>query len=127
LISDGFKIWLSNPPGLNMNNPYIGGSDSTSRERILEALRRLTDLANRSSVVIYTMNASGVQPLTTDASEDLSSIQLNRGLNQFEDRLLARYYDYLDSQTGLTYIAQQTGGFAVHGTNDLASGIKRVL
>ena len=127
LLSDGFKIWLTNPPSLNMNNPYVGPDPSYNRERILEALRKLTDLANRSSVVIYTMNASGLKTYNDDAATDLSGISLNQGGQQFADRLLDKRADSLDSQTGLSYLAQQSGGFSVHGTNDLVSGIKRVL
>ncbi|MDQ6651210.1 MAG: VWA domain-containing protein, partial [Acidobacteriota bacterium] len=47
LISDGFKIFSK--------------SDSSGNQRILTALRHLTDLANRASVVIYTMDARGLQ------------------------------------------------------------------
>jgi VWFA-related protein len=34
---------------------------------------------------------------------------------------------FLDSQQALTYVAQQTGGFAILNTNDLNLGIERVL
>src|SRR5207244_6523257 len=40
--------------------------------RVRDALRNLTDLANRSSAVIYTMDARGLQPLGITAADDLS-------------------------------------------------------
>ena len=55
LISDGFKI-------------YTRG-DSSRNYRTLMALRRLIDQANRATVVIYTMNASGLQVLGLTAAD----------------------------------------------------------
>ncbi|HEU4390450.1 MAG TPA: VWA domain-containing protein, partial [Blastocatellia bacterium] len=52
LVSDGLRIFSP------------GGGDW-----ILESLRRLTDLANRASVVIYTMDARGLQPTHLTASD----------------------------------------------------------
>lgn len=127
LFSDGFKIFLTNLPPLNMNNPDTGRDPSDTRDRILDSLKRLTDLANRSSVVIYTLNASGLKTYNEDAATDLSGMRLNQGGDQFTDRLLNKRIDSFDSQTGLSYLGQQTGGFSVYGTNDLVSGIKRVL
>jgi VWFA-related protein len=127
LFSDGFKIFLTKLPPLNMKNPDTGPDPSDTRDRILESLKRLTDLANRSSVVVYTINASGLKTYNEDAATDLSGSDLNKGGDQFTDRLLDRRIDSFDSQTGLSYLGQQTGGFSVYGTNDLVSGIKRVL
>ncbi len=121
LISDGFKIWITHPAPLSLSSPYTGIEPSYSSERILASLRQLTDLANRSSVVIYTMNAAGVQ------APDFSGIAMSGGRVNLEDVLSNDRANRFDSQAGLTYIAQQTGGFAVHGTNDLAGGIVRVL
>ncbi|OLE52746.1 MAG: hypothetical protein AUG51_16325 [Acidobacteria bacterium 13_1_20CM_3_53_8] len=132
LISDGFKIWLTHPPTtLQMDNPYVGPEPAITVERIVDNLRRLTDLANRSSVVIYTMNAAGLRTYNDDASTDLSGIHLSQGDShggdQFAERFINARTDAFDSQTGLTYLAHQTGGFAVQNTNDLVGGIKRVL
>ena len=72
LFSDGFKIFLTKLPPLNMNNPDTGPDPSETRDRILDSLKRLTDLANRSSVVIYTINASGLKTYNEDAATNLS-------------------------------------------------------
>src|SRR6185503_17965202 len=55
LISDGFKIYSAGDPDRNY--------------RTLMALRRLIDQANRATVVIYTMNASGLQVLGLTAAD----------------------------------------------------------
>lgn len=107
LISDGFPI-------INRD----GRSD-----RILEALRRLTDLANRASVVVYTIDARGLQTLGLTAADNTA------GLNpvQLEQTLSNRRQGFFESQDGLSYLAQQTGGFFIRNNNDLAGGVRRVL
>ena len=109
LISDGFKIFNRSEP--------------TGSDRILSALRRLTDLANRASVVIYTMDARGLQVLGLTAADDTSGMTSD----QIEKDLSNRRFDFFESQSGLTYLAQQTGGLAIRNNNDLNSGLKRVI
>src|SRR4030095_3517884 len=35
--------------------------------------------------------------------------------------------DFIESQEGLNYLAQQTGGFFIRNTNDLSGGVRKVL
>ena len=49
LLSDGFELFPRDP---KRNGPPLNA--------VLESLKRLTDLANRSSVVIYTIDAKGL-------------------------------------------------------------------
>jgi len=109
LISDGLRIF-------NRDDP----SRST---RVLQALLRLVDLANRASVVIYTMDARGLQTLGLTAADSTA------GMNpeQIEEQLSSRRASFFDSQDGLNYLAQQTGGIAIRNNNDLSSGLRRVL
>jgi len=109
LISDGFKIF-------NRSEPE--GSD-----RILMALRQLTDLANRASVVIYTMDARGLQYLGLSAADSTTGMSAE----DVEQKLSNRRSDFFESQNGLIYLAQQTGGIAFRNNNDLNAGIKRVI
>jgi VWFA-related protein len=109
LISDGIKIFNRSEP--------------TGSLRILAALQSLTDLANRASVVIYTMDARGLQTLGLTAADDTSDMTPA----QIESSLSNRRSDFFESQNGLNYLAQQTGGLAIRNSNDLAGGIKRVI
>jgi VWFA-related protein len=109
LISDGLKIFNK--------------SDQAGSTRILTALRRLTDLANRASVVIYTLDARGLQTLGFSAADSTAGLTTE----QIERSLSDRRTDFFESQNGLNYLAVQTGGFAIRNTNDLNSGIKRVI
>ncbi|HKQ99423.1 MAG TPA: VWA domain-containing protein [Pyrinomonadaceae bacterium] len=109
LMSDGIKIF-------NRDDP-------TRSTRVLDALRRLTDLANRSSVVIYTMDARGLQTVGLTAADNTAGFSPD----QLEAQLENRRADLFESQNGLNYLAVQTGGFPIRNTNDLSAGIKRVL
>lgn len=109
LVSDGIKIFNRDDPGRS--------------DRVLQALQRLTDQANRASVVVYTMDARGLQTLGLTAADDTSGFSPA----QLEEQLSNRRLDFFESQNGLNYLAQQTGGLAIRNSNDLAAGIKRVL
>jgi VWFA-related protein len=106
LISDGFRIY---------------NQDDASRDYLaLQRLRQLIDAAGRASVVIYTMNATGLQTLGLTAADD-------PGSGDVEQKLSERRNAAFETQGGLDYLAQQTGGIAIKNTNDLSNGIRRVL
>ncbi|MGI8882941.1 MAG: VWA domain-containing protein, partial [Pyrinomonadaceae bacterium] len=111
LMSDGFKLFTKSEDGF---------MDST---RVLESLRRLVDQANRASVVIYTMDARGLQTLGLTAADDTGG----RSADQIEQSLTSRKNDLFDTQDGLVYLARQTGGLAVINNNDLSGGIRKML
>jgi len=107
LVSDGLKIFNRE-----------GQSD-----RVLGSLRRLTDRANRASVVIYTLDARGLQTLGLTAEDSTQGL----ASRQIESMLLNRRTDFFESQNGLDYLAQETGGIATRNNNDLSGGIKKML
>jgi len=109
LVSDGFRIYKFDDPRRDF--------------MALERLRRLVDEAGRASVVIYTMNATGLQTLGLTAADDLTG----RDASQIEEQMTNRRHAAYETQEGLDYLAHETGGMAIRNTNDLSSGIKRVL
>jgi len=109
LISDGFRIYSRDDP----DRSY----------RALLALRHLVDQANRATVVIYTMNASGLQTLSLTAADSTGEMTSE----QIEQQLSNRRSTSFEVQEGLDYLAKQTGGIAIRNTNDLSSGIRRVI
>jgi VWFA-related protein len=132
LISDGFAF--VNRPQLDSSPIQTRGLTALSRsggrvtqdvdERVYEALKRLTDLANRASVVVYAMDPRGLQSLELtggDATVDLfEGDAIDRQLRERRDR-------FLDLQDGLRYLADETGGLFIRNTNDLNRGIRSVL
>ncbi len=138
--------------------------------QLLRTMRRITDDANRSSTVIYTLDASGTQTLGLTAADNArgpaylfdpqtlsdpgSGIAVPRhrprGTAQRADSETARAgaqaeadsisaFKALDaltqqrqtrnieSQSVLSFLAQETGGLSVRNTNDLSVGIQRLL
>ncbi len=111
LFSDGFSLLSRNE---------LGGTDGGA---ILAFLRQIVDLANRSSVVFYTVDARGLQTTGFTAQDkivDPSPQNLQVALSGRRDILL-------DTQAGLQYLAEETGGFSIINNNDLAGGVRKVL
>ena len=124
LLSDGLKIFNPAKRGENSNGNTSAGRSARDRDvnGMAESLRRLTDLANRASVVIYALDARGLQTLGFNANDD--ALYLTDA--QVRSRLEGRSDEFFASQDGLGYLARQTGGFFLHDTNDLAGGIGKI-
>jgi VWFA-related protein len=105
LLSDGFRI------NSRTNN------DNTTNQ-VLQSLENLVEQANRSSVVIYSMDAKGLQPFMpgADVGGRPSGAAHSDALQTAQEAL-----------EGLNFLSQQTGGFTVVNTNDLNIGIEEAL
>lgn len=111
LFSDGLELFST-----------IRGN-SRQPTRILNALRRLTDLANRAAVVVYTMDAKGLDVPMLSAEDNTYGVSGD----EIGDEIENRRQQIFNSQEGLIYLAKQTGGFALVNQNDLNKGIRRML
>jgi hypothetical protein len=111
LLSDGFQLFSETTSGFK---------DST---RVLEALRQLVDLANRSSVIVYTMDARGLTITGLTAQDSTAGISAE----QLGERICERRDKLFDTQAGLVYLARETGGFPIINNNDLSGGIRKIL
>jgi VWFA-related protein len=111
LLSDGFSLFTRDASG------------SVGSGRVLQSLRQLVDMANRASVVIYTMDARGLQVTGLSAADDTSG----RTADQIEEAMSERRNRLFDTQDGLRYLAKQTGGISIINSNDLVGGIRKIL
>ncbi|CAN5495854.1 hypothetical protein BH10ACI2_BH10ACI2_07910 [soil metagenome] len=111
LLSDGFKMFTKDAEGF------------TDSGRVLDAIRLLVDKANRSSVVIYTVDARGLQVTGITAADNTSG----RSAEEIQTAESDRRDELLDTQDGLKYLARETGGFAIINNNDISGGIRKVL
>jgi len=96
--------------------------------------------ANRANVSIYTIDAAGLRTEsgTAESARELNSIVAQRLGNQTRGsdrgssgpymKSLERNEELLrfDPRSGLGQLADQTGGFLIHDTNDLANGVRRI-
>ena len=96
--------------------------------------------ANRANVAIYSIDAAGLRTEsgTAEAARELNSLagasMANQGRGSDRGaagpylRALERNEDVLrfDPSSGLGSLSDQTGGFLIHNTNDLVSGLHRI-
>jgi VWFA-related protein len=111
LFSDGIQIF----------NTTASGTVETNR--ILEFLRQLVDIANRASVVFYTVDARGLLTAGLTAEDNI----INNSAENLLTLMSERRTELFNTQQGLVYLAQQTGGFAVLNNNDLSGGVRKIL
>ena len=114
LLSDGFAI---------NTRDADGNYDGDQSRRVLDALRRLTENANRASVVVNTIDARGLQTLGLSAEDDTGGLSND----QLQQKLDDRRNTLFDTQEGLNYLAQQTGGRAFRNNNDIKGSIAKVM
>jgi VWFA-related protein len=95
--------------------------------------------ANRANVSIYAMDAAGLrtQSGAAESAKELNSIASQRLNDQRRgmDRAGGPYMKSLerneellrfDPRSGLASLADQTGGFLIHDTNDLSIGLRKI-
>jgi len=96
--------------------------------------------ANKANVSIYAIDAAGlrVESGTAEAAREINSLaqrrmqQVGRGNDSGTSgpymRALEKNEDVLrmNPQGGLGVLADETGGFLIHDTNDLTSGVRRI-
>jgi VWFA-related protein len=113
------------------------GIRDAQASRMWSAFTRVMDRANRAGVVVYAVDPRGLQTTGMTAEDDPQTAkiampgqsaptgpQMSKVITKASrDRLQGLY----DSQDSLLYLAEQTGGFAVLNTNDLAAGLARIV
>ncbi|MEO6334936.1 MAG: VWA domain-containing protein [Pyrinomonadaceae bacterium] len=115
----GRKAMLFFSDGLDATDLSVKSSSSIA----LSFLQDVAELANRSSVVVYTFDARGMQSMAIGASDSTYEIiDGYRGVKQ-----TARRDDFMRSQDGLVYFANRTGGRAFLNSDNFNYGIQRAL
>lgn len=114
VFSGGFRVY-TDPENRN---------DHRNSARIVENLRRLTDQANRASVVIYTLDARGLATTGLTAADYFAP---QAGAPPDFTGVQNRNNELIRNQEGLAYLAEQTGGIFIRNTNDLSNGMARIL
>ncbi len=107
LFSEGFS--LVSPDGKEINT------------NIVRALERVVDRANRAAVVVYTVDPSGLVPAGITAEDKVTDPYAVQRI------LSGRRTAIINTQHGLALLSRQTGGFDIKNTNDVNTGIQKVL
>jgi VWFA-related protein len=111
LLSDGFSLFTQDASGFKETG------------RVMQGVKALIEMANRASVVIYTMDARGLQVTgltAADNTDGWTRSQINSAVAGRRDRLF-------DTQSGLHFLAKETGGLSIVNSNDRSGGIRKIL
>ncbi len=109
LFSDGFAICSPDKP------------DRCSR--LLESVKKLTDLSNRAAVVIYSFDARGLQYTGLTAADNTGDVSAER-INNLNSERSAQLFD---TQEGLAYLSRETGGRSFFNSNDMNKSLDKAL
>jgi VWFA-related protein len=137
LFSDGISLFTEAQGSALHRGGEAGFGGMQTNTDVLEALRKLVDLANRAGTVIYTMHTMGLQPLVPSAEDrvelggfnNMGGQQRQKALKTLMDAgtLGGRDVEFNVGQQGLAHLALETGGLAYENGNDLNWGLDRVL
>jgi VWFA-related protein len=124
LVVKGMRDWPGRKMVMFFSDGFVIHNSKEISQRLLDVLRRVTELANRNSVVIYTMDARGLETDFSAADAQVQGATDGRSIgNLLAERSQARFLP----QEGLAYLAKQTGGLLIKNTNNLNKGIERIL
>lgn len=107
LMSDGISLHSRNDKGIKRGETIF--------HDVIQALKEVTDLANRSAVVINTIDARGVFNALGAEAADGGSVGM--------DRLITA----MDQQDGLVMMADETGGTFYQNQNYIDTTFKQAL
>lgn len=111
LFTDGLRLFDRVDNALNSN---------------VQRLRRLVDLANRSSVVFYSIDARGLQPLSFTAGDKATTALSSQNAAAMVGVGSPRQ-NFFEDQDGMNYLAKETGGIFMQNNNDFNKAVGRVL
>lgn len=105
-----------------------GASIFTDSRELEDKLRGITEIANRATIAIYTLDPRGTAPVGFSADDSQRGGMTDRengGLN--EGDLATRNNRFKASQLGLKFLSEETSGKAFVNTNDLGKGLREAL
>jgi hypothetical protein len=90
---------------------------------VMDSMRSLTDLCNRASVVLYTIDPRGLPTLSLTAADKPGDLRPDR----LAEQQMNRHQKYWESQEGMNFLAAETGGLFIHDTNDINKGLTEIM
>ena len=115
LVSEGFTVG-SERDRMGVASPF--DSLFADRDSVDSALRLIVEVANRASVVIYTIDPSGLLPSGPGADAAVAPSV---------DALRDAWFAHVGTQGTLQRLAEDTGGLSVYNRNDLKRGLIEVV
>ncbi len=112
----------------SINN--LGGTPSifTDSRQIEDKLRGITEIANRETIAIYTLDPRGVLPVNFTAADQMRGGMTDRDSGgQNDNDLIRRSNELRASQQALKFLSEETSGKAFINTNDLGKSLRETL
>lgn len=116
-ISEGLTLGARGRDRVNIDAPLLSLFDDSDVDG---ALRSVAEVANRASVVLYTVDPRGLAVHEASAQDGAS-------ISQASSLAAARRFAHLENQRTLQQIAADTGGVSIVNTNDLHAGLTGAL
>jgi len=110
----------------------ISNSDGTASQ-VTDALRQLTDYANRAAVTVYTIDPRGLQTMGPSARDSVIGARPSTLPSAVAeepatlDPTNATQQGYLSSQVPLIALATDTGGLFYRENNDISAALRQAL
>ena len=117
LVSEGFWVDNETRERLGSGLPLSSVFDDTD---VSGAVRMVTEVANRASVVLYPVDPRGMMDGVPSVADSVTALQAG-------DQTRSRWESRTGSQASLQYLAEDTGGLANATRNDLRGGFGDVL
>ncbi|HKP71016.1 MAG TPA: VWA domain-containing protein, partial [Pyrinomonadaceae bacterium] len=115
----GRKAMMFFSDGIDIGNP----STKSRAQSVFDYLQEVAEMANRSSVVVYTFDTKGMRSMSIGASDNTYEIIDGHR----EQKVATRTEDFKNSQDGLVYFAKRTGGRAFLNSDNFNFGIEQAL
>lgn len=117
-VSEGFASLSTGAGPLGFDSPLT--TLFTVDSDVREAMRLITEVANRASVVLYTVDPRGLFADFPSAEDDPDAAMIG-------SMMQTRWFDRVHTQGSLQELAGATGGLAVINRNDLQGGFSDIL
>jgi len=123
-----FSNTVNNSLRADSNIPSNSSLIFSDIDKLREDLRGITEIANRATIAIYTLDPRGTLPVNFSAAEQMRGGMTERESGVRNDSsLIARSNTLKISQQGLKFLAEETSGKAFINTNDFGKSMRETL
>lgn len=106
------------------DGPFACPNEQLKQEsRFADRLKRISDLANRASVVFYSIDPRGLMALDSAADPGVGRRNSAGTLNRLSEARADIFY----SQNAFRPVVEATGGLAIYNYNDIPNALQRVV
>jgi VWFA-related protein len=121
-------IWLSGGFPFSIGPNPFGHSDRPDNEHFEVAVHHTADLLSAAQVAVYPIDVGGVRTQGIDLSstaEGATGVDSSTGIPRFNSTLSRQLTESTEEHATMDDMAEQTGGKAFYGSNDVQTAMQR--